>query len=149
MLKTISFDCFLSISIQVVSSTLFYSVLDWDIQVYNTNNVKDNLSCFEQLLNEILNEFCVVFPSELPHGLPPKSNVDNHIDILCRVAPISIPLHWLSPSHVYEITKQLMEYLRMGHIHCWESNSTFPSVGTHLRNRNIQVCEHPILCNNN
>ena len=33
------------------------------------------------------------FPSELPHGLPPKRNIDHDIDLLPRVAPINISLY--------------------------------------------------------
>ena len=52
-------------------SSLFYFVLDPDIHVYNVDSVPNHLLYFEQQLDEILKDFCDVFPSELPHGLPP------------------------------------------------------------------------------
>ena len=73
-------------------STLFYCVLDLDIHVYNIDNVSVQLTYFEQQeIDEILNDFRDVFPSELPDGLPPKRNIDHRIDIVPGVAPISIP----------------------------------------------------------
>ena len=97
---------------------LYFSVLDLDIYLYNIDNVSVQLSYFEQQqLDEILNDFRDVFPSELPHGLPPKHNIDHRIDIVPGVAPISIPPYRLSRSAEDEVSKQLKDYLRMGYIH--------------------------------
>ena len=50
--------------------------LDLDIHIYNVDSVPNQLSYFEQQqLDKILNDFCDVFSSELPHGLPPKCNI--------------------------------------------------------------------------
>ena len=63
------------------------------------------LSYFEQQqLDEILNEFRDVFPSELQHGLPLKRNIDHCIDLLHGVAPISIPPYHLSRSKEDEVS---------------------------------------------
>ena len=77
--------------------SLFYCVLDPDIHIYNVDSVPNQLSYFEQQL---------VFPRELPHGLPPKRSV----------APISIPPYRLSRSEEDEVSKQLKDYLQMGYI---------------------------------
>ena len=77
-------------------SSLFYCELDPNIHVYNIENVSGQLTYFEQQIDKILNYFHDVFPSELPHGLPPKRNIDHRIDIVPRVTPISIPPYSLS-----------------------------------------------------
>ena len=100
---------------KLACATLFYCVLDPYIQVYNINSVPDHLSYFEQLLDKILNDFRDVFPSKLPHRLPPKRNKDNRIELLLGVAPISIYLYQLSRSEEDNVSKQLKEYLRMGY----------------------------------
>ena len=106
-------------------SSLFYCVLDPNIHVYNIDNVSGQLTYFEQQqLDKILNHFHDVFPSELPHGLPPKHNIDHCIDIVPGVAPISIPPYRLSRSKEDEVSKQLKDYLRMGYIHCRSVNRT-------------------------
>ena len=63
------------------------------------------------LIDKILNDFHDVFSSELPHGLPPKCNIDHCIDIVPGVAPISIPSYRLSRSKEDEVSKQLKDYL--------------------------------------
>ena len=97
-------------------SSLFYCILDPDIHIYNVDSVPNQLSYFEQQLDKILNDFCDVFPSELPHGLPPKRNIDHCIDFLPGVTPKSIPPYRLSRSEEDEVSNQLKEYLRMGYI---------------------------------
>ena len=62
-------------------------------------------------LDEILKHFCDGFPSELLDGLPPKRNIDHHIDIVPSVAPISIPPYRVSRSEEDEVSKQLKDYL--------------------------------------
>ena len=107
-------------SLSIVSSPpiseLFDCVLDLDIHVYNVDSVSCQLSYFEQQLNEILNEFRDGFPSEPPHRLPPKRKIVHRIDLVPSVAPISVPLYRLSQSEEDEVSKQLIEYLRMGFI---------------------------------
>ena len=77
-------------------SSLLYCVLDPDIHVCNVDSVSNHLSYFEQQLDEILKDFCDVFPSKIPHGLPPKRNIDHRIYLLHGVASISIPPYRLS-----------------------------------------------------
>ena len=93
-------------------SSLFYCVLDPDIHVYNIDSVSGHLSYFEQQqFDAILNEFRDVFSSELPHGLPPKRNIDHCIDLVPDVAPISVPPYRLSRSEEDEVSKKLKDYL--------------------------------------
>ena len=70
-----------SISVFSCSTLCILLSLDPDIQIYNINNVTDNLSYFEQqLLHEILNAFCVVFLSELLLcGLCLNCNIDHRL----------------------------------------------------------------------
>ena len=88
-------------------SSLFYSVLDPDIHVYNIDSFSCHLSYFEQQLDEIIHEFRDVLPSELPHGLPPKRNINHRIDIVPGVAPIGIPPYRLSQFEENDVSKQL------------------------------------------
>ncbi len=98
-------------------STIYCCILDLDLQISNVENGTDQLTYYEQrLLDSLLNEFLDVFPKELPHGLPPKRNIDHHIDLIPGTSPVSIPPYRLSRSEEDEIASQLKEYLSMGHI---------------------------------
>ena len=99
-------------------STIYCCILDLDLQISNVENGMDQLTYYEQrLLDSLLNEFLDVFPKELPHGLPPKRNIDHHIDLIPGTSLVSIPPYRLSRSEEDEIASQLKEYLSMGHIH--------------------------------
>ena len=62
---------------------------------------RDLLSYFEQkLLDEILNDFCNVFPSELPYELPLRDNVHHYIDLILVVAPITLHINYVDPKRM-------------------------------------------------
>ena len=126
-------------------SSLFYCVLDPDIHIYNVDSVPNQLSYFERHLDKIFNDFCDVFPSELLHRLPLKRNIDHRIDLLPGVAPISIP-HRLSRSKEDEVSKQLMEYLRMGFIRYSKSPWGAPVLLVKKKEGTWRCRENPSLC---
>ena len=72
--------------------SLFYNVccvLDVDIQIYNISSDSDQLTYYEEVLDSLLKEFQDVFPMKLTKGLPPKHNIDHHIDLMLGTKPVS------------------------------------------------------------
>ena len=59
---------------------------------------------------------------------PPKHNIDHRIDLIPGTSPVSIPPYCLSRSEEDEITSQLKEYLRMGHIRYRKSHWGAPTL---------------------
>ena len=70
----------------------------------------------QQALDSLLKEFEDVFLKELSQGLPPKCNIEHHIDRIPSIIPNTIPPYQLSRTEEDEVASQLKEYLRMGHI---------------------------------
>jgi hypothetical protein len=97
---------------------LFYCcVIDHAIQYYNFYIDTNQLPCHEErLLNLITKDFKDVFPKELPPRLPLMCNIDHKIDLILGVSPVSIAPYRLNRLEEDEITTQLKDYLRMGHI---------------------------------
>ncbi|XP_017647945.1 uncharacterized protein LOC108488157 [Gossypium arboreum] len=54
----------------------------------------------------VVNEFPDVFPKELP-GLPPDREVEFGIDVIPRIAPISVTLYRMAPAELKELKTQL------------------------------------------
>ena len=95
----------LSVSFFVSScSTTYCCVSDHDLQIYNISSDRDrfNILCTTSAWFS-LKEFQDVFPKELLKGLPPKCNIDHHIDLISSTTLVSIPLYWLDQCEDDEI----------------------------------------------
>ena len=58
----------------------------------------------------IVRDFPDVFSEDL-HGVPPERQVEFHIDLVLRVAPIAKALYCLAPDEMQELSTQLQELL--------------------------------------
>nr|GEV65977.1 putative reverse transcriptase domain-containing protein [Tanacetum cinerariifolium] len=56
----------------------------------------------------IVRDFLEVFPEDLP-GLPPARQVEFHIDLILRAAPVARAPYRLAPSEMKELSEQLQE----------------------------------------
>ena len=83
------------------------------------NSLLANLTLNEELpqtaLPRVVCEFPNVFPKELP-GLPPRREIDFHIDLQPGVAPISVAPYRMAPAELQELKVQLEELLQLGFI---------------------------------
>lgn len=67
-------------------------------------------------LRSLLTEFQEVFQEDLPHGLPPKREVDHEIEILPNSSPPHRPLYQLSPAELVAAREHVDNLLRSGKI---------------------------------
>ena len=73
-------------------STMYSCVLDPNFQMYNIWSDGEQLTYYkQQVLNSLLKGFLALFPKELRKGLPPKRNIDHHIDLILGTTLVSIP----------------------------------------------------------
>ncbi|KAJ9526673.1 hypothetical protein QJQ45_017555 [Haematococcus lacustris] len=64
----------------------------------------------------IVQEYADVFPSDLPHGLPPQRSVDHRIELQQAKPPPARPIHNVSSSELAELKQQIGELLDKGFI---------------------------------
>ncbi|WRX14045.1 hypothetical protein QQP08_006532 [Theobroma cacao] len=64
----------------------------------------------------VVNEFVDVFPEKLP-GLPPKREIEFHIDLISETQPISMPLYRMKLAELKELREQLQYLINKGFIH--------------------------------
>ena len=71
---------------------------------------------YATILSSFLSKFRLVFPDDLPNGLPPSREVDHPIEVIPGSKPVSKPAYRLSHSKAHEVEQQLTEYVRKGFI---------------------------------
>ncbi|KAJ9512911.1 hypothetical protein QJQ45_029113, partial [Haematococcus lacustris] len=64
----------------------------------------------------IVQEYADVFPSDLPHGLPPERSVDHRIELQQAKPPPARPIYNVSSSELAELKQQIGELLDKGFI---------------------------------
>ncbi|KAJ9524896.1 hypothetical protein QJQ45_002965 [Haematococcus lacustris] len=64
----------------------------------------------------IVQEYADVFPSDLPHGLPPERSVDHRIELQQAKPPPARPIYNVSNSELAELKQQIGELLDKGFI---------------------------------
>ncbi|KAJ9525353.1 hypothetical protein QJQ45_003238 [Haematococcus lacustris] len=64
----------------------------------------------------IVQEYADVFPSDLPHGLPPERSVDHRIELQQAKPPPARPIYNVSSNELAELKQQIGELLDKGFI---------------------------------
>ena len=73
-------------------------------------------------VNSLLQEFGDVFPTEVPHGLPPIRGIEHQIDLIPGATLPNRPTYRSNPQETQEIQKQVEELLKKG----WVKESLSP-----------------------
>ena len=102
------------------------------------NNVKQPI--YATSLQQLLQEFKDVFPTELPKGLPPKQALPHRIDVPPGTKPISKPSYRLSASEAVEVERQLADYLSKGFICKSFSPWALPNLLVKKKDGSMRMC---------
>ena len=91
-------------------------------------------------LKKLMNEFSKVFPKDLPHGLPPKREVDHRIELESSNTPPSRQPHRMSPAELDELKKQLAELTSKGFIRPSKSPFGAPVLFVRKKDGTTRMC---------
>ena len=88
----------------------------------------------------LLKEFSDVFPSGLPHGLPPSRTIEHRIELEADAQPPSRPTFRMSPKELDELKKQLDELLAKGLIQPSKSPYGAPVLFVKKKDGSVRMC---------
>ena len=64
----------------------------------------------------LIQDFCDVFPDDLPPGLPPVRGIEHHIDLLPGASLPNKPAYRCNPTKTKELQRQVQELIDRGYI---------------------------------
>ena len=89
----------------------------------------------------LIENFCHVFPEEIPTGLPLKRDIQHHIDLIPGSILPNKPAYGMNPKDTNEIQRQVAELQEKGlDSRVIESMYRSSSFSTKERRRNENVC---------
>jgi transposase InsO family protein len=88
----------------------------------------------------LLSEYKDVFPSQLPHQLPPRREVDHRIELTQCTAPTLRAVYRMSPSELTELKKQLDELVAAGFIRPSKSPYGAPVLFVKKKDGSMRMC---------
>ena len=62
----------------------------------------------------LIHNFCHLFPKEIPTGLPPKRDIQRHIDLIPGSILPNKPAYRMNPKETMEIQRQVEELVSKG-----------------------------------
>ncbi|CAI5471080.1 unnamed protein product [Closterium sp. Yama58-4] len=91
-------------------------------------------------VSALLAEFAVVFPDELPQGLPPSRAVDHRIELEPGSRPVAKPQWRLSPAETEEMTREVSHFLAQGFIQPSRSPWAAPILFAPKKDGGLRMC---------
>ncbi|GJV96537.1 putative reverse transcriptase domain-containing protein [Tanacetum coccineum] len=104
--------------LEVISSIRTQGYIDKGCQVFLVQMMeKEETEASEKQIKDVpvVRDFPEVFPKDLP-GLPPSRQVEFHIELILRVAPVARSPYRLTPAEMKELAEQLKELSDKGFI---------------------------------
>lgn len=97
-------------------------------------------SSSDPLVSSLLSHYADIFPSELPHELPPSRSVDHRIELTQSSPPNPRSVYRMSPSELDELKKQLDELLAAGFIQPSTSPFGAPVLFVKKKDGSMRMC---------
>jgi hypothetical protein len=94
----------------------------------------------QQLIAEIMKRFKMVFPEDLPHGLPPERDIDHRIEVEIGAIPPTKQPFRMSEFELAELRKQLTELLEHGFIRPSKSPYASPVLFVKKSDGSLRLC---------
>ena len=91
-------------------------------------------------MKSLLEEYCDVFPDELPAGLPPSRSVDHAIELEPGTTPPFKQVYRLSQEELQALKTQLDELLKKGHIQSSKSPYGAPVLLIRKKDNMLRMC---------
>ncbi|GJP75478.1 hypothetical protein CLOP_g5919 [Closterium sp. NIES-67] len=91
-------------------------------------------------IQQVLDDFTDIFPSDLPSGLPPKRATDHSITLLPSSKPTVRATYRMSAAELQEVQKQLEELLAKGFIRVSSSPYAAPILFVKKKDGSMRMC---------
>ena len=102
--KPIHSYCLLAVSESVLkpSQHVFKAFREWILSVQEE---PENLMPTHPIAKTLIESFCHLFPKEIPKGLPPKRDIQHHIDLIPGSILPNKPAYRMNPKDTNEIQR--------------------------------------------
>ena len=108
--------------------------------VIKNSDVNKQLEELDPRVRPLLLEYKDVFPEELPHGLPPKRNVDHKIGVIPGSEPFKRGIYPLSQQQLKVLREELDRLLELRLIKPSISPYGAPVLFVPKKDRTLQMC---------
>ena len=81
-----------------------------------------------------------MFPEEIPSGLPPKRDIQHHLDVIPRSVLPNTPTYQMNPKDTSEIQKQVEELMAKGLVRESLSPCAVPALLMPKKDGSIRMC---------
>ncbi len=89
---------------------------------------------------KVLEEFFDVAPKELPDGLPPKRDIQHHLDLIPRSTLPNQVAYRLNPTQHAKLNKQMTELMQKGLVKESVSSCVVPTLLTPKKDGTWRMC---------
>ena len=88
----------------------------------------------------LIEKFCHLFPEEIPTGLPPKREIQHHIDLIPGSILPNKPAYRMNPKDTMEIQRQVEELQEKGLIRESLSPCAVPALSVPKKDGGMRMC---------
>ena len=132
-------ECLLALNESVLKASQheFKAFKEWILSIQEE---PDNLLPTHPVAKALLEKFCHLFPEEIPTGLPPKRDIQHHIDLIPGSILPNKPAYRMNPKDTNEIQRQVAELQEKGLIRESLSPCAVPALLVPKKHGGMRMC---------